>query len=255
MKVTVCEIHSAPAQFALQWPRLLAHLKESGSELLLLPEFPFYPWLYGTDHYIAEQWQAAEQAHLGFLQELKALPCAVVATRPLTENLQRYNRGFVTENNLYTEVHTKYYLPDEEGFWEATWYQPGDGKFTAFSAAKAECGLLICTDIWFLEQARHYGRAGAQLLLNPRANYPFDEDREIWRTATQAAAFSSGCWVLTSNLLPADAEENSAAQAWIISPDGELVAHTTAEQPFITVEIDLSAADAAKKRYPCYIKE
>lgn len=255
MKVTVCELASAAHQFLPQWQDLLAYVKETQSELLVLPEMPFYPWLCGSEQYSAEQWQAAELAHHSYLAQLLDLPCAVVASRPVTEESGRYNRGFLSENAAYTEVHSKYYLPDEVGFWEASWYQPGDGKFKTFDTAQAKCGMLICTDIWFLERARQYGRAGAQLIVNPRANYPGAQDQAMWQIATQAAAFSSGAWVLTSNLLPPDADENTCAQGWIVSPDGEVVAQTCIDQPFVTYDLDLNAALEARRRYPCYVKE
>lgn len=255
MKVTVCELSSATHKFPSQWQRLLAHLQQSQSELLVLPEMPFSPWLCGSPHYQAELWQAALNTHQAYLHELKDLPYAIVGTRPVNAGGQRHHRGFLTENGAHHDVHTKHYLPDEAGFWEASWYQPGDGTFKTFDTAQAKCGMLICTDIWFLERARQYGRAGAQLIVNPRANYPGEQDRAMWQIATQAAAFSSGAWVLTSNLLPPDADEEACAHAWIVSPDGEVVAQTSSEQPFVTYDLDLGAALDAKTRYPCYVKE
>ncbi|WP_330181605.1 carbon-nitrogen hydrolase family protein [Nocardia sp. NBC_01503] len=254
MKVTVCEIHSAADELGAQWERLTAHLQESRSELLLLPEMPFHPWMFGDSEYRPEQWQAAEQAHVEWLEVLAELPCAVAATRPITEDARRVNRGFTLLHGHYADVHTKHYVPAEDGFWEAAWYQPGAGIFETFTAAQANCGMLICTDVWFMEHAQQYGRDGAHLLLNPRANYGGAEDRALWQAATQVAAFSSGTWVATSNLLPADAEPGTAAHAWVMSPDGEVVAETTAEQPFSTADIDLDAAVQAKRRYPCYIR-
>src|SRR3989344_1344460 len=40
---------------------------------------------------------------------------------------------------------------------------------------------------------------------------------------------------------------------WVISPDGALLARTTAEQPFCTVDIDLNAATTAHGTYPRYV--
>jgi predicted amidohydrolase len=255
MKITVCELSSATHKFHHQWKRLLAHMQQSQSELLVLPELPVSPWLCASPHYNAELWQAAVSTHQAYLHDLMELPFSVVGTRPVSHSGQRHNRGFFTENGAYHDVHTKRYLPDEAGFWEASWYQPGDGTFKTFDTAQAKCGMLICTDIWFLERARQYGRAGAQLIFNPRANYPGSEEQQMWQIATQAAAFSSGAWVLTSNLLPPDAEDGASAQAWIVSPDGEVVAQTSVDQPFVTYDLDVGAAVSAKTRYPCYVKE
>lgn len=42
-------------------------------------------------------------------------------------------------------------------------------------------------------------------------------------------------------------------QGWIIGPDGEVLGMTSSEQPFVTVDIDLSLADRAKDTYPRYV--
>jgi N-carbamoylputrescine amidase len=40
---------------------------------------------------------------------------------------------------------------------------------------------------------------------------------------------------------------------WIISPNGEILATTSAEAPFVTVDIDLAAPIAARYQYPRYV--
>jgi len=40
---------------------------------------------------------------------------------------------------------------------------------------------------------------------------------------------------------------------WIISPDGRILATTTPESPFATIDIDLTAPAAARDGYPCYV--
>jgi N-carbamoylputrescine amidase len=44
-------------------------------------------------------------------------------------------------------------------------------------------------------------------------------------------------------------------QGWIIGPDGEVLGLTSAENPFLTLEIDWRKADLAKKTYPRYIPD
>jgi N-carbamoylputrescine amidase len=40
---------------------------------------------------------------------------------------------------------------------------------------------------------------------------------------------------------------------WIISPDGEILATTTRDVPFVTMDIDLSVPLAARTSYPRYV--
>ena len=48
MKITVCELPNDPPDFSDAWNRLVDHVLEKRSELVLLPEMPFYRWLAQT---------------------------------------------------------------------------------------------------------------------------------------------------------------------------------------------------------------
>jgi len=43
MKVTVCELRNDPEGLDQDWTALVAHVKSEKSDLVLLPEMPFYP--------------------------------------------------------------------------------------------------------------------------------------------------------------------------------------------------------------------
>ena len=43
--------------------------------------------------------------------------------------------------------------------------------------------------------------------------------------------------------------------SWIIDPDGEVLGLTTADEPFLTLDLDLALADLAKKTYPRYVAD
>ena len=40
---------------------------------------------------------------------------------------------------------------------------------------------------------------------------------------------------------------------WIISPDGQILATTSCDVPFVTMDIDLDASTAARATYPRYV--
>ena len=44
-------------------------------------------------------------------------------------------------------------------------------------------------------------------------------------------------------------------RAWLISPDGKVLASTYHSRPFVTVEIDIDEAEKAKQTYPRNIPE
>jgi len=148
MKITVCELNDDPMAFAVDWEALAAHVKAEGSQLVVLPEMPFAPWFALSPRCDASVWQAAVKAHEDWLSRLDELaPAAVIATRPVDIAGKRLNEGFVWDQaGGYRAAHHKYYLPDEEGFWEATWYQRGDGSFAPIECRGVKIGFLICTD-------------------------------------------------------------------------------------------------------------
>jgi N-carbamoylputrescine amidase len=255
-KVTVCELRDDPAGFARDWERLVVHVRTESSNVILLPEMPFYPWFPRTKEFNTAVWQEAVDAHDDWQERFEELaPATILATRPINDASDRRNEGFVWEQDSgYRAVHGKHYLPDEEGFWEATWYGRGDGRFTPLDSGSFRIGFLICTELWFMEKARHYGRAGVNLIVNPRATGC--ATLEKWLTGGRTAAIVSGAFTLSSNRVSSENQvQEFGGQGWVIGPDGEVLGATSRQDPFVTVEIDPSESERAKLTYPRYVLE
>ncbi len=256
MRVTVCELNDAQDAFARDWEQLVAHVKAKASQLVLLPEMPFCSWFALTGQFDATVWQRAVAAHDAWLARLMELaPAVVLGSRPVNEAGRRLNQGFVwDQTSEYRPAHLKYYLPNEDGFWEASWYERGDGNFIPISCGAARIGFQICTDLWFMERGRAYGKAGVHLIVNPRATARATVDK--WLAGGRAAAVVSGAYCLSSNRVSADASTVTfGGQGWIVGPDGEVLGLTSLESPFVTIEIDLAEAERAKSTYPRYVPE
>ncbi len=256
MRVTVCELNDAQDAFARDWKRLVAHVKAESSQLVLLPEMPFCSWFAVTDQFNAALWQHAVAAHDAWLARLIELaPAVVLGSRPVNEATRRLNQGFVWDQAAgYRAAHLKYYLPNEDGFWEASWYERGDGRFIPICCGAARIGFQICTDLWFMERARAYGKAGVHLIVNPRATAQPTLDK--WLVGGRAAAVVAGAYSLSSNRVSDDASTVTfGGQGWIIGPDGDVLGLTSPERPFVTIEIDLDEAERAKSTYPRYVPD
>ncbi|WP_460744499.1 carbon-nitrogen hydrolase family protein [Mariniluteicoccus endophyticus] len=184
--------------------------------------------------------------------DLEAQAPAFAGTRPIEREGRFHNAAYTLEAGRLSDVHLKRYLPDEPGYWEATWYAAGPTSFEIFDVAGARAGVQICTEMWFFEHAREYARAGAQLLLAPRATP--HESRDKWLAGGRAAAVSAGAWCLSSNhWIPGGGAIDHGGLGWVVDPDGQVLATTSEDQPFVTVDIDLATADAAKRTYPRYV--
>ncbi len=252
MKVTVCELHDNLEEFEEDWPTLVAHVKNEKSDLLLLPEMPFYPWMADTDQVDFQIWKDAVLAHEKWMPSFHSLEgIIIIGTRPIFKSGSHFNEGFTwNQETGFTDVHTKYYLPNEQGFWEATWYDRGEKNFSTIILHNVCIGFLICTELWFTEHARDYAKQGIQLLLCPRAS--LFSSVEKWLLAGRVAAIMSGAYCLSSNRRGYSKHGvKFGGKGWIIEPEnGEILGTTSPENPFFTLEIDLKVADNAKKTYP-----
>jgi N-carbamoylputrescine amidase len=250
MRVTVCELNDAPTLFSGDWDKLVSHVQSNASDLVLLNELPFSPWFGVTPNFELERWQIVVAEHDKWLKRLKELGSAtVIATKPVNQGLKRLNQGFVWNEKVgYQATHSKYYLPNEEGVWEASWYHPGDGSFAVVSTEFGKIGFLICSEIWAMSRAQAYGKAGASLLVTPRASGQTTVEK--WLTGGRVAAIVSGAYSLSSNRVSSSA---FGGGGWVISPDGEVLGVTSLAKPIITVEIELEATERAKQTYPRYI--
>ena len=255
MEVTVCELPNEPDALATAWQKLAEHVTTEKSELVLLPEMPFYRWLAHTDQANAQGWAEAVAAHEKWIAQLDDLaPALVISTRPTITNNKRQNVGYIWQHGKdIQDVHSKYYLPDEPAFWEATWYERGDGTFAITATDKSNIGFLICTELWFTQHAREYSKAGIHFLLCPRATP--NPTAPKWIAGGQATAVISGAYCLSSNLSgTTKAGSDFAGVGWIIDPEeGEVLGLTSAVRPFLTLDLDIERANHAKQTYPRYV--
>jgi N-carbamoylputrescine amidase len=185
---------------------------------------------------------------LARLPELRA--GYVVGTRPASIDGRPFNQGYLwSAGGGMTPLRRKFFLPDEPGTWEARWFDRGDPGFPAYRAGALTFGLNICTELWALETYGEYAARGLQAILSPRATAAATTAK--WLSVGVVAAVRSGAFSLSSNRV--DPTGAGGGAGWIIGPDGQVLALTSPESPFATLDIDLAAAAAARDRYPRYV--
>ena len=257
MRVTVCELRNDAEGLDQDWTALVAHVKSETSDLVLLPEMPFYPWIARSKQVNPAIWKQAVTAHDQRMPRLSELaPAMVAGSRPVFQDGKRHNQGYIWDpKSQYQPSHVKYYLPDEEGFWEASWYEKGKRDFTVIRCRGVNLGFLICTELWFFEHARKYGKQEIHLLVCPRVTPKSSVNK--WIAGGQAAAVVSGAFCLSSNLSGPNIERIEFGGAgWVIEPEeGSVLGVTSPNKPFLTVEIDLEEAEKAKRTYPRYVAD
>ena len=174
----------------------------------------------------------------------------VVGTRPITIDGRRFNQGYLASAaDGVVPLRSKFFLPNEPGGWEARWFDRGDAGFPAFHAGALSFGLNVCSELWALESYAAYAQCGVQAILSPRATEAATTAK--WLSVGVVAAVRSGAFSLSSNRV--DPTGACGGVGWIISPDGDILATTTPDVPFVTIDIDLTASVAARASYPRYI--
>jgi N-carbamoylputrescine amidase len=256
MKFGVCEIPSGMVPRDEVWRQLAGQVQKLRPDILLLNEMPLGPWLAASatkdDHALRDS-QRLHEDGVAYFPDL-GVP-VILGTYPSVERGRSVNQAFTWEaSSGLMPVHTKQFFPDEEGFYEARWFERGETHFRLADLHGLKVGFLICSEVMFNEWARYYGRQGAQVIAVPRATGPRSWRR--WRTALAMAAIVSGCYVVSSNRCGVDRSgQEFGGHGAIFDPQGELIDETSAQQPVVAVELDIDQIAQAQKSYPCYVAE
>jgi len=258
MKVTVCELNNDVVQFEKDWEQLVLHCQLNKSEIVLLPEMPFYSWIANQSSKNDSLKIKAERAHEKWLNRIKELGdnTIVAYSKPLIQGDKFYNSAYIwTKNKGHQKVHTKYFFPEEEGFYENTWFDREPMNFELIEVNGLKIGFLLCTEIWFTQFTRKYGIEGIDFLLCPRATGKSSIDQ--WIRCGQTSSVIGGCYCLSSNRSGIGEDNfNWGGTGWICQPmNGSLLGTTSQENPFLTIDVDMSKSKQAKKEYPIYVKE
>ncbi len=243
MKITVCQLHHE--SLAADWDRLVRHVGAQRSELVLLPEMPFFAWFPVAQKFDFRTWSNALAAHDEWERRLSGLdPAIAVGTRPVNYGDVRYSAGFMwkQDEGIIQTLHAKSRLCNEAGAWESGWYDAAVPDFEPAMVGAAVVGMLIGPELWTPGQAQLYGEGGVQIIAVPRADYRGDPAApgagDEWLAAGRAAAKAAGAYCISSTR--STRAGAPAGAGWIVSPDGQVLASTSADEPVVTLDIGLA---------------
>ncbi|MCW6510870.1 carbon-nitrogen hydrolase family protein [Lichenifustis flavocetrariae] len=252
MKVAFVEWPEALLPDTPAWTVIARQVAASGAELLVTNELPFGPWIAAGatfDKTMARRSVESHEAGIAALAKLN-LP-AVLSSRPIWFEEHLLNEAFILSDGQVRPVHQKNYFPEEEGWWEASWFHTVQHGFRAAEVQGLCLGVMLCTDAMFNEHARHYGRQGTSLIAIPRAAGMATEN---WLTAGKMAAIVSGSYIVSSNRVgTSDQGTIFGGAGFAFGPDGSLLATTDAQRPLLVVEVDPERSRRQRLAYPCYV--
>ena len=253
-KVSVCQLPTNLSPGHPAWRELVRHIESERPDIALLNEMPFGPWIASEATFEEDLAAASIAAHESALQALRALPAAVISSRPIRGAHKLINEAFLLADGVYQPIHHKHYFPEEAGFFEETWFAPERPGFDVVEYRGIRIGVLLCTELMFTEWARHYRRQGAHVIAAPRAS---GADMSHWHAAAQMAAIVSGCYVISSNRVSdsPDSRPHFGGRGFVYSPTGELWAETSQAMPLLCANLELALVADAQRSYPCNVRE
>jgi len=238
------------------WPRLTAVLseaKEQGGELAVLPEIPLNPWSPASR---LRREDDAEEVD-GPRQSLLARAASEVGIGVLggaiirdPDTGARHNTALLYNASGYCLArYRKVHLPEEEGYWETSHYEPGREPPTVVDGFPLRIGLQICSDVNRTSGFQLLGAMGAEVVLAPRCTPGETYDR--WRLVLRADAVTSGAYVVSANRPPLGHASMVGGPSVVIDPFGEVILETT--QSVAVVELEKGIVESARGEYPGYL--
>ncbi len=237
-------------------PRLhdrLRAARDLGASLAVLPELPLNPWTpltrqpsradaedpHGPRHRLLAA--AARRAGLAVLG-------GAIVRDPGTG--RRHNAALLLDADgqsllLYRKIH----LPDEEGYWEAHHYEPGDRLHTPARLAGWGIGVQICSDANRPQGCNALGAMGAEVILVPRATPP--ETWPRWELVLRTNAVTGCAYVISVNRPGTRSGGVVGGPSIAIGPSGDVLLETT--DPVAVVTLERAALEAAREEYPGYL--
>jgi predicted amidohydrolase len=231
----------------------LADARAQGATLAVLPEIPLNPWSPATKVLREDDAEppggARHQTMSAAAREVGiALVGGAIVTDPGTG--RRHNTALVFDATGAPVVsYRKVVLPEEDGFWETSHYDPGDALAPVIDGFGMRVGLQICSDMNRPEGTHLLGAQGAEAILNPRATEAATFGR--WRPVLLAGALTSCAYVLSVNRPGQEQGVKLGGPSFAVAPSGEILCETT--DPVAVVTLDRAVVEQSRRRYPGYL--
>ena len=239
------------------WPRLLDIMREAkgrGGELAVLPEIPLNPWSPVSKEPREEDAEEVGGPRQAFQAEAAAkvgiaLLGGAIIRDP--ESGVRHNTGLLFgADGACLARYRKVHLPEEEGYWETSHYEPGTEPPAVVEGLSMPVGIQLCSDVNRTTGFQLLSAQGAEAVLAPRCTPPQTYDR--WHLVLRANAVTSCAYVVSANR-PAPTPDGLIGGASLaLGPSAEVLVETT--EPLAMVTLDRQVVRDAKAEYPGYLE-
>lgn len=236
--------------------RLTEHLEEArsgGAQVAVLPELPLNEWAPWSKEANADDTEGVDGPRQQRMARVAAdvgigIVGGVILVDP--ETGVRHNTAVVYgPDGTLLQRYRKIHLPEEEGYWETSHYEPGSEHPVPFDGFGVRAGLQICSDVNRPQGFQLLAAAGVDVVFAPRATPPGTWER--WRIVLRANAVMSGAFLVSVNRPRPEHGASIGGPSIAIAPSGEVVAETS--DPVHVVELPMADVGEAAAEYPGYL--
>ena len=202
--------------------RLLADLRWCDDRDIHLAVFPeCYLQGYSRDRQVLRQRALAldSDAFGEVLATLASIRCTIVLGVIERRRSGLYNTAAVIRSGKLLGTYSKTH-PNEEAF-------EAGSNYPVFNILGWSFGINICNDANFPDAALRLSRQGARILCYPLNNMLRPRNADEWRKKSienlKQIAATTGCWVVSSDVVGRHDDLVSYGCTCIVSPDGQVV--------------------------------
>jgi len=234
-------------------PKALAHARSQGAQLAVLPELPLNPWLPATKTRLDDEAEPpVGPRHRAMCEAARKVGIALIGGAIIRDpNSGRCHNTALAFNRSGELVgsYRKLHLPEEEGFWETSHYDPGDKPPSVIDGFPMRFGIQICSDVNRPEGSHLLGALGAEVIVCPRATEAATFER--WRTVLTANALTSCTYVISVPRPQPEFDVPLGGPSFAVGPSGDVLIEST--EPITLVSIERNVLEQARRRYPGYL--
>lgn len=136
-----------------------------------------------------------------------------------------------------------------EGFWEQSYYAPGDRGMPVFATAAGRVGVAICYDRHYPEVMRALALGGAELVVVPQAGAVGEWPDGLYEAELRVAAFQNGYFAALANRVGSEPPLDFAGESFVCDPAGRVVARAPAGRDHLLLaDVDLAQVATSHAR-------
>src|SRR5689334_17389752 len=233
--------------------KALAQARSLGAELAVLPELPLNAWSPAQKSPLDDEAEPpAGPRHRAMSDAAREVGIALIGGAiirdPKTGRCHNTALAFDRSGDLIGS-YRKLHLPEEEGFWGTSHYEPGDEPPSVIHGLPLPVGIQICSDVNRPEGSHVLSALGAGLIVCPRATEAATFAR--WKTVLTANAITSCTYVISVPRPQPEFGVPLGGPSFAVAPTGEILAEGTESMMLVTV--DRTLLEAVRRRYPGYL--